>query len=503
MSDVVTVRGGATIADSAELRADVRTFLDRGLMLGPWLAGLEQERFSFDSQELLAEAAEGLAAAYWQEPLITATIGDVPATTTLGRRGVREILDSTAATIASGRLGRIRVDRAIAQEAVRRMEAFITAAGFGALIRVYLLVVTAKNHGALRYYKEIPEDEFIRCVRHRPWMRESIEPELMRDIALREMRLVVRNGRRFVTDTARGRRSYEEARRILEETGFVRERLELLRASSYSALENYDEVIFSTVPLERSWRRGFNDFMGLRAGQSVLDVGCGPASQAFEGGALAAVGPSGHLTGLDPAVGMLERARAKASGNPAASFVQGVAEQLPFADASFDVTLDVSALQMTDIDRAIAEMVRVTRPGGRVAHAGAYRVPGPTPAWVLRWLAPVIEIARRYRLPPAGLPPEAGEMARRLAAAGLRNVRVAVQENTAAFADLEQITRYLLSSELAFYQVLEIIPFAARRELHTELVRRGREIAAETDLAERTLPTPTEYVCGEVPGGPA
>ena len=39
--------------------ADVRAFLDRGLMLGPWLAGLDQERLSFDSQQPLAEAAEG------------------------------------------------------------------------------------------------------------------------------------------------------------------------------------------------------------------------------------------------------------------------------------------------------------------------------------------------------------------------------------------------------------------------------------------------------------
>lgn len=488
------------VADSAELRADVRTFLDHGLMLGPWLAGLEQERFSFDSQQLLAEAAEGLAAAYWQEPLITATIADMPATTALGRRAVREILDSTAATIASGRLGRIHVDLAIAREAVHRMEAFIAAAGFGALVRVYLLVVESKNHGALMYYGQIPEDEFVRCARHRPWMRESIEPELMRDIALREMRLVIRDGRRFVAETARGRRAWQVARQVLEETGYLGERLELIRVSSFSALVDYDQVVAS-IPIERPWRRAFNAFIGLRDGQRVLDVGCGPATQAFEGGALAAVAPSGLLTGLDPAVGMLERARAKAPGNPAVHFVQGAAEHIPFPDASFDVTMDVSALHLTDIDRAIAEMVRVTRPGGLVAHAGGYRVDGPTPAWVLRWLDPAIQIVRRYKLPPAGLPPEAGEIARRFAAAGLRNVRVEVQENTAPLSDLEQLTYYLLSTEPAFYRVLEVIPFAARREVVAEVARRGREIAAKTDLAERTLPLPTEYVAGEVPAG--
>ena len=92
-------------------------------------------------------------------------------------------------------------------------------------------------------------------------------------------------------------------------------------------------------------------------GQRVLEVGCGT------GLILERVrGFATRATGIDLSAGMLGRARAR--GLPV---VQASATALPFADASFDVVCSFKVLaHVADIRTALAEMARVTRPGGYV-----------------------------------------------------------------------------------------------------------------------------------------
>jgi len=101
---------------------------------------------------------------------------------------------------------------------------------------------------------------------------------------------------------------------------------------------------------------------GIRSGSRVLDVGCGSGEflrTLAERGAVA--------TGVDPAPGMVALARTLA---PLADVRIAEAEDLPFADASFDVVTAVNALQFADdtVD-ALAEFARVLAPGGFVAVA--------------------------------------------------------------------------------------------------------------------------------------
>jgi 2-polyprenyl-3-methyl-5-hydroxy-6-metoxy-1,4-benzoquinol methylase len=71
-------------------------------------------------------------------------------------------------------------------------------------------------------------------------------------------------------------------------------------------------------------------------------------------------------TGVDLDPDMLARARAAAAGTPAASFACASVESLPFADATFDFVLCAETLEhVDDPGRAVREIVRVTRPGGR------------------------------------------------------------------------------------------------------------------------------------------
>lgn len=105
------------------------------------------------------------------------------------------------------------------------------------------------------------------------------------------------------------------------------------------------------------------ELLGPVAGLSVLDVGCGDGALAAE---LARHGAL--VTGLDPDKAMLTRARRRAeTESPSLQFVEGRAESLPFNDASFDRVVAVTVLCFVpQAGRAVAEMARVLKPGGRL-----------------------------------------------------------------------------------------------------------------------------------------
>jgi SAM-dependent methyltransferase len=105
----------------------------------------------------------------------------------------------------------------------------------------------------------------------------------------------------------------------------------------------------------------------LSPGERVLDLGSGAGMDSLVAAQM--VGERGHVTGIDMTEAMLTKARAAATemGLANVDFVEGEAEQLPFADESFDVVISNGVIDLIpDKDAVFSELYRVLAPGGRL-----------------------------------------------------------------------------------------------------------------------------------------
>jgi demethylmenaquinone methyltransferase/2-methoxy-6-polyprenyl-1,4-benzoquinol methylase len=185
-----------------------------------------------------------------------------------------------------------------------------------------------------------------------------------------------------------------------------------------------------TAGLDRRWRERAVDLAGVGPGDRALDVATGTGELAL---ALARrVAPGGAVVGSDFSEGMLELARRK--GAPDVSFEWGNALELPYADGSFAAaTVGFGARNFSDLDRGLAEMARVVRPGGRVVvlEITTPRKP-PLSTFFSLWFDRVVPLLGRvagdpdaYSYLPSSVRrfPGPEGLAARMAAAGLRDVR--------------------------------------------------------------------------------
>jgi demethylmenaquinone methyltransferase / 2-methoxy-6-polyprenyl-1,4-benzoquinol methylase len=184
-----------------------------------------------------------------------------------------------------------------------------------------------------------------------------------------------------------------------------------------------------TAGLHHRWRARAADLAALSAGGTALDVACGTGDLALE--LARRVGPAGRVVGSDFSEPMLEQARRK---SPAVEWQWANALALPYADGHFDAaTVGFGARNFSDLDRGLAEMVRVVRSGGRVVVL-EITVPQrpPLSTFFSIWFDRVIPALGRLAGDPdayAYLPssvkrfPAPDALAARLAAAGLIDVR--------------------------------------------------------------------------------
>lgn len=127
-------------------------------------------------------------------------------------------------------------------------------------------------------------------------------------------------------------------------------------------------LVFPLAGGERAFREQIIAAAEIGSGQRVLDVNCGTGTLAM---LMAARAGSGNVAGIDLSPQMIALARAKA-GNAEADFSEANAEDLPFADGSFDrATMSLAYHEMNRAGRrnALAEVSRVLVPGGRLVIA--------------------------------------------------------------------------------------------------------------------------------------
>jgi SAM-dependent methyltransferase len=109
----------------------------------------------------------------------------------------------------------------------------------------------------------------------------------------------------------------------------------------------------------------------LRPGETVLEVGCGTG--VLDRWLARHTAGANRIVGVDISRYLLREATAlvrKAGLEGVIEFREGRAEALPFPERSFDVAMSSTVIQRVDADRMLQEMVRVVKPGGRVAVVG-------------------------------------------------------------------------------------------------------------------------------------
>lgn len=104
--------------------------------------------------------------------------------------------------------------------------------------------------------------------------------------------------------------------------------------------------------------------MGIRPGQQILDLGCG---HGWATRLLGQAAPGAQAIGIDASHAMIEVAESRHDFTARARYERGVFEEIDFKDGKFDRIFSMEALYYAvDLDRALAEMQRVLKPGGSV-----------------------------------------------------------------------------------------------------------------------------------------
>ncbi len=156
---------------------------------------------------------------------------------------------------------------------------------------------------------------------------------------------------------------------------------------------NYDSELIQALPdsAVASYCGVGNPFtLGvIRKGEAVLDIGCGAGIDTIVAAMM--VGPAGTVVGIDMVPEMLARARENLRMTDLKNviFEEAYGEKLPFADGGFDVVISNGVFNLIpDKAKALSEVVRVLKPGGRLMMADQILVgelPSAIKARVASW----------------------------------------------------------------------------------------------------------------------
>ena len=220
-------------------------------------------------------------------------------------------------------------------------------------------------------------------------------------------------------------------------------------------------------------------------GERVLDVACGSGNAAIA----AARRSWGNTVGADFVPALLERGRERAAAERLeVEFVEADAQDLPFGEASFDVSMSIyGAMFAPDQERTAAELLRVTKPGGRIG-MGNWTPDGGVGSMFAT-------IAKHTGGPPAGLvpPPLWGteDRLRELFGDGISELRIERRRARQTFRSADHYLEFFRTYFGPVKTAFEKVGPDGERALEADL----RVLLAEMNTAgERALVLEPEYL---------
>lgn len=230
------------------------------------------------------------------------------------------------------------------------------------------------------------------------------------------------------------------------------------------------------------------DALGIRPGERVLDVGTGTGNAAVEAARRGAV-----VSGVDLTPRQIEFARKRCEVEEVSVELSvGDAQELGWADGAFDAVVSVMAVALApDHARAAAEMVRVARPGGRIAMTW-----WSSGGWSAAWRERLADL-----MPPPSpdgpMPDEwsdPGEFARRLRAAGLGDVSVTERPFAWRFASIDEGMETFVTGAGPYVRTMAVADDLGRGDEARATFRAALEEANVADDGSLVLPGP--YLLG-------
>jgi SAM-dependent methyltransferase len=229
------------------------------------------------------------------------------------------------------------------------------------------------------------------------------------------------------------------------------------------ASADYAAVAAMIVPMAEELAQA----AGLRAGDRVLDIATGSGNAA-----LAAARCGAQVTGVDYVPSLLERGRVRAAAEGLeVEFEEGDAEDLRYADASFDAVLSALGVMFApDQERAAAELVRVCKPGGTIGLVN----------WTPEgFIGQLLRTVGRHVPPPAGVRPPTQwgteERLRELLGDQVSRLDIRRRSFVFRFRSAEEFADFFRDNYGPVHKAFGALDEAGKARLHADLVALARE----------------------------
>jgi SAM-dependent methyltransferase len=390
-----------------------------------------------------------------------------------------------------------------AEEAIDRLNGFINSEpeGLTAVGGYFFTVSTHEDLNAIAYYGVMKKEDFLSGNLHRPWSNLVLSPMSLFYEKIGLINMFYTSEGNMLTLTESGQEILAMLRRVLSDAGELKWRSDNQRWVIFSETD-YDKIFSKVFPDANPKTREYLERLGFQNGMRVLDVGSGTGRVTVDLGLCDLVGPDGSLVAIDPTAALLKRLTAKCHERNIRNVeaVQGVAENLPFPDNSFDAAIAVLSLHFTDAAQAVAEMARVTKPGGFVSALS------PKAGFDLReipmvasWFRPLTGMAERFGVPfsehnglPVGILKETFEK-------NLHEVKTWDDSNIWSAEDYQSFLAFMVRGAALFQNIFSRLPFQERWNIMRRLEEDGARLAAGTSKEEQRCIGFGEFAWGRVP----